>query len=73
MNLWHLDAGAFDALARVQPSVRGELELVDGIRLLLAAGARVTAVPLALGVLDLSMRGDVASVTARLASHAVAY
>lgn len=73
MNLWHLDAGAFDALARVQPSVRGELELVDGIRLLLAAGARVTAVPLALGLLDLSMRGDVASVTARLASHAVAY
>lgn len=73
MNLWHLDPAVFEVLSRVQPSVRGELELVDGIRQLLAAGLRVTAVPLALGLLDLSTRGDVASVTARLAAHAVDY
>jgi len=73
MNLWHLDASVFEVLRGVQPSVRGELELVDGIRGLLAAGIRVSAVPLALGLLDLSTRGDVASVTARLASHTVAY
>ncbi len=73
MNLWHFGPEIFAALARVTPSPRGELELVDAARGVLRSGARVQAVPLATGVLDLSTRGDVASVAARLAGRPVAW
>jgi glucose-1-phosphate thymidylyltransferase len=71
MNLWHLPPAVFAALERVQPSPRGELELLDAVRLLMRDGARVLAVPLACELLDLSSRADVAAVTARLAGRAV--
>lgn len=73
MNLWHLSAAIFRVLPQVQPSPRGELEIQDAIRLLMQSGEAVRAVPLTAGVLDLSTRADVATVTARLAGRAVDY
>lgn len=73
MNLWHLPRAAFAVLRRVRPSARGELELVDAVRSMLANGVRVHAVPLATGALDLSTRHDIAAVTALLADRAVDY
>jgi dTDP-glucose pyrophosphorylase len=73
MNLWHLSAAIFDVLPQVRPSPRGELEIQDAIRMLVQSGEPVRAVPISAGVLDLSTRADVATVTARLAGRAVAY
>lgn len=73
MNLWHLPAEIFGVLPEVPVSPRGELELLDGVRLLMERGARVAAVPLSCGLLDVSTRGDVAAVTARLGSRPVAF
>lgn len=73
MNLWHLPATVFEALARVELSPRGELELLDAVRLLMLDGVRVTAVPVAAGLLDLSTRADVAAVAARLSSRPVSW
>lgn len=73
MNLWHLPAAVFDVLPQVAVSPRGELELLDAVRLLMKRGEQVAAVPLACGLLDLSTRGDVAAVTARLGDRAVAF
>lgn len=67
MNLWRFDAAIFEACRRVAPSPRGEVELPravdEGIRRL---GLRLRARTLALPVLDLSCRADVASVADRL-------
>lgn len=73
MNLWHLPAAIFGVMPRVALSMRGELELLDAVRLLMEDGARVAAVPLATGLLDLSTRADVAAVAARLAARPVAW
>ncbi|MGY5765803.1 sugar phosphate nucleotidyltransferase [Brachybacterium sp. DNPG3] len=62
MNAWLFTASIFDACARIEPSVRGELELVDAVRLLLSEGEDFEVVPAAVGVLDMSSRGDVAAV-----------
>lgn len=69
MNLWRFDSGIFDDCARVRPSVRGELELSDAVRGAIARGVRFRAVRQRLPVLDLSRRGDVAAVEARLAGR----
>ena len=69
MNLWRFDSGIFDDCARVRPSVRGELELSDAVRAAIARGVRFCAVRQRLAVLDLSRRGDVAAVDARLAGR----
>ena len=69
MNLWRFTTAILDDCAAVRPSVRGELELVDAVRLAMARGERFRAVRQALPVLDLSRRGDVAGVEARLAGR----
>jgi dTDP-glucose pyrophosphorylase len=73
MNLWHLPSAIFDVFPEVPVSPRGELELLDAVRLLMQRGAQVAAVPLACGLLDLSTRGDVAAVASRLRARPVAY
>jgi glucose-1-phosphate thymidylyltransferase len=71
MNLWRFSPGIFDDCEEVRPSVRGELELADAVRLaIVARGERFRAVRQRLGVLDLSRRSDVASVVAGLAGRA---
>lgn len=72
MNLWRFGPEIFAACRDVTPSVRGELELPEAVRLALHRGARYQVVALADGVLDLSARGDVAQVAQRLAARQVA-
>ncbi|HEX7351093.1 nucleotidyltransferase family protein [Brachybacterium sp.] len=67
MNAWLFTPAIFDACARIEPSVRGELEIIDAVRLLVQEGEPVTVVPAAVGVLDMSSRGDVAAVQQALA------
>ncbi|WP_301473938.1 nucleotidyltransferase family protein [Brachybacterium sp.] len=67
MNAWLFTPAIFDACARIEPSVRGELEIIDAVRLLVAEGETVAVVPAAVGVLDMSSRGDVAGVQQALA------
>ena len=67
MNAWLFTPSIVEACAQIEPSVRGELEIVDAVRLLVRQGEPVTVVPVAAGVLDMSSRGDVAAVAAALA------
>jgi glucose-1-phosphate thymidylyltransferase len=71
MNCWVLDARIFDACRGLTPSPRGELELPLAVQAAIDAGAmRVRAVMVEAPVLDLSSRGDVATVVAGLAGMA---
>lgn len=68
MNCWRFDARVFDACRRVPLSPRGELELPMAIQQAIDDGRfPVQAVLSDDGVLDLSGRGDIAAVAARLA------
>ncbi|MBI1808970.1 MAG: nucleotidyltransferase family protein [Gemmatimonadetes bacterium] len=68
MNLWSFAPHIFEACARVKPSPRGELELQDAVAIAMRElGATFHVVRRREGVLDLSSRGDVAQVAARLA------
>lgn len=69
MNLFRFDSTIFEDCAAVRPSARGELELTDAVRAAVARGVRFQAVRQRLPVLDLSRRGDVAGVEARLAGR----
>ena len=67
MNCWRFDRSVLDACRRVTPSARGELELPDAVRLAQREHGTVFRVaPMRAGVLDLSSRGDIAEVAARL-------
>lgn len=68
MNCFAFTAEIFDACARIEPSPRGELEIVDAVREL----DRVQVLPFAGGVLDLSRRDDIDGVQRRLAGVEVA-
>lgn len=64
MNLWSFSPAIFEACRRVAPSVRGELELQDAVRLAMTElSERFTVLPSDDGVLDLSTRGDIESVS----------
>jgi glucose-1-phosphate thymidylyltransferase len=71
MNLWAFTPSIFAACERVEPSERGELELASAIRIALSDGSIFRLVPLDEGVLDLTERRDIASVTVRLRDVAV--
>lgn len=63
MNLWSFSPIIYDACRRVQPSVRGELELQDAVRIAMSDfGERFAVLLSDEGVLDLSTRGDIDSV-----------
>ena len=69
MNCWVFGPGIFQACRLVSPSPRGELEIQDAVRISITRlGGRFRVVPVEDGVLDLSTRGDIAAVAARLAS-----
>lgn len=69
MNLWRFTSEIFADCAMVLPSPRGELELADAVRSAIARGIEFQAVKQQVPVLDLSRRGDVAAVEARLAGR----
>lgn len=63
MNLWSFTPVIFEACRHVEPSVRGELELQDAVRIMVTElGERIRVLPSDEGVLDLSTRGDIESV-----------
>jgi dTDP-glucose pyrophosphorylase len=67
MNSWSLPPEIYDACRRLQPSVRGELELPQAVQLAHdELGVRFHVLKFHDGVLDLSHRGDIASVAERL-------
>jgi len=69
MNCWVFGPGIFPACRLVRPSPRGELEIQDAVRISMAAfGERYRVVPIEDGVLDLSSRGDITAVAARLSA-----
>jgi dTDP-glucose pyrophosphorylase len=67
MNCWRFGPAIFAATRRIGRSPRGEYELADAVKDAMAHGERFRVVPLAAGVLDLSMRADIPSVARRLA------
>ena len=73
MNSWSLPPEIYAACRAISPSSRGELELQDAVMFAireLQVAFRV--LPFHDGVLDLSSRGDIASVAERLSAVAVA-
>ena len=67
MNSWSLPPEIYAACRAISPSVRGELELQDAVQYALdAMGVRFKVLTFHDGVLDLSSRGDIASVAERL-------
>jgi glucose-1-phosphate thymidylyltransferase len=73
MNLWAFGPSIFTACARTRPSVRGELELADAVRVLVTElGEPVRVVPVRGPVLDLSSRADIATVERLLADREAA-
>jgi dTDP-glucose pyrophosphorylase len=64
MNCWLFDRSIFGACRGVPLSARGEYELPQAVQLAIDHGRmKVRVVPIDAGVLDLSSRSDVASVT----------
>lgn len=73
MNLWALPPTIFAACRAIRPSARGEFELPAAVQYAIdEMGAEFRAIPMrgaGAGVLDLSTRGDISAVTARLAAR----
>lgn len=67
MNVWRFDGRIFDACRDVPLSTRGEYELPEAVGLAITRGVRFRTFRASGPVLDLSRRGDVATVTERLA------
>ena len=59
MNAWKLPPSIFAACRGIAPSVRGELELVDAVRLAMDRGEPFRVLPFDAPVVDLSRRSDV--------------
>lgn len=71
MNCFGFTPEIFQAARAVEPSARGELEIVDAVRILAESPQGVRVLKVADGVLDLSNRNDVASVAEHLAGSEV--
>ncbi|PIF03460.1 MAG: glucose-1-phosphate thymidylyltransferase, partial [Propionibacterium sp.] len=71
MNCWLFDASIFTAISQIDKSARGEYEIVDAVRQAISDGNPFDVVPVHSACLDLSNRGDIASVAAALESHEV--
>lgn len=67
MNCWMLGPSIFEAARRIPRSSRGEFELTDAVKYsMVRLGERYVVLPVAAGVLDLSVRTDIPSVARRL-------
>ena len=72
MNCWLCGPAIFPAARSIPKSARGEYEITDAVRAAIASGDPYRVIPAASGVLDMSSRGDIASVVAALAGLKVA-
>jgi glucose-1-phosphate thymidylyltransferase len=68
MNCWRFGPSIFEAARRIGPSPRGEYELTDAVKDAMRHGERFLVVRVRAGVLDLSQRDDIPSVTRRLSA-----
>lgn len=66
MNCWLCGPAIFPAARSIPRSARGEYEITDAVRAAIAAGDPYRVIPAEVGVLDMSSRGDIASVVAAL-------
>lgn len=71
MTCWRFEPAIFPVLHALRPSPRGEFELPDAARALVAAGVPVRVVPVRAGVLDLTGPADIAGVEAALSGREV--
>jgi len=72
MNAWRFESSIFQACRAIEPSARGELEVQDAVRFALGElGVRFDVLEVEGGVIDLTGRSDVATVTGRLAGVTV--
>lgn len=71
MNIWRFDRRIFGPCRDVPRSARGEYELPEAVGLAVERGERFRVVRVQAPVLDLSRRGDVATVAALLATREI--
>ncbi|MEH1487099.1 nucleotidyltransferase family protein [Cutibacterium avidum] len=71
MNCFLLTPRIFEACRSIEKSARGEYEIVDAVRWMVEQGERFAVVPFEAGVLDMSNRGDIASVVDALGGREV--
>ena len=71
MNCWLCTPAIFAAAKTIPASARGESEITDAVRAAIAAGDPYRVVRAAVGVLDMSNRGDIASVADALGDQDV--
>jgi dTDP-glucose pyrophosphorylase len=71
MNCWRFTPAIFQACKSIKPSARGELELPDAVQYTMSSGEVYTVLDCDEPLLDLSSRGDIASVKERLSSGKV--
>lgn len=71
MNCWLCGPAIFPAAKAIPPSARGEYEITDAVRAAIAGGDPYRVVRADEGVLDMSNRGDIASVVAALGEREV--
>lgn len=66
MNCWLCGPAIFPAAKSIPKSPRGEYEITDAVRAAIASGDPYRVLPAKVGILDLSNRGDIASVVTAL-------
>jgi dTDP-glucose pyrophosphorylase len=72
MNCWRFGPSIFKACRAIKPSARGEYEIPDAVQYIInVLGETFAAVKVCEPVLDMTCRGDIASVTALLAGTKV--
>jgi dTDP-glucose pyrophosphorylase len=72
MNCWRFGPAIFKACRSIQPSARGEYEIPDAVQYVMnVIGEPFAAVKVREPVLDMTCRGDIASVTKHLAGTKV--
>ncbi len=71
MNCWLCGPAIFDAARSIPKSARGEYEITDAVRAAIASGDPYAVVVSDEGVLDMSARGDIASVAAALGDREI--
>ena len=71
LNCFLLTPRIFEACRSIEKSARGEYEIVDAVRWMVEQGERFAVVPVEAGVLDMSNRGDIASVVDALGGREV--
>lgn len=71
MNCFLFTPAVFEACRNIEKSPRGEFEIVDAVRWMVQRGSRFDVIGVEAGVLDMSSRGDIASVEAALGAAEV--